>query len=67
MKKNKLPPIIALLIFSFITIILGVAFNIYRAFSQKPTPVVPENVIMDLDPNLDINTINTIKERSHPQ
>jgi flagellar basal body-associated protein FliL len=66
MKKRKIPNVIILLILSFVTIICGVFFNIFRAFMQKPNPVVPQEIILKLDPTLDTNTLDQMKQKLYP-
>ena len=63
MKKDKLPTIIALMIMTLITTIFWITFNIYRVFKQEPSPVVPEEIILQIDPKLDNSTIGQIKSR----
>ncbi|EKE06363.1 MAG: hypothetical protein ACD_19C00016G0036 [uncultured bacterium] len=61
--QKKLPSIIILLILTLITILFWISFSIYSAFSNKPEPVVTEDVIKQLDPKLDIETINIIRNK----
>jgi hypothetical protein len=63
MKNTKLPAIITLMIMTLITTIFWISFNIYRVFKQEADPVVPEEVILQIDPKLDNTTIELIKNK----
>ena len=63
MKKSSLPSLITLLIFTLITAFVWVVFTIYRAFSVKPPPSVPEEVSRPLDPKLDTETLKNIESK----
>lgn len=66
MKNNKLPSIIVLMILSIITLLFWISFTIYRVFTSKPSPVVPEQISQSLSPILDIDTLNKIENRINP-
>ena len=61
MKKEKLPNIITILVLTIITIILWIALNIYRSFTVKPVPSVPNEILAPLTPSLDTDTIKQIE------
>lgn len=63
MKKNKLPPLVKIAIFTFLTIILWVAFEIYRGVTKKPDIDVPPQVLLPLEPELDQETLEKINKR----
>lgn len=63
MRKGKLPPLVQLAIFTFITTFVWVSFEIYRAFT-KPAPVdVPAEILQQLDPTLDQVTLDRLVNR----
>ncbi len=66
MKNKKLPSLVILMILSLITGMFWIVFNVYRVFTTKPAPAVPEEVIMQLDPKLDTDTINEMRNRLYP-
>lgn len=51
------------MILTLITILFWISFSIYSTFSDKPEPVVNEEVIKQIEPKLDIETINMMKDR----
>lgn len=61
MKNLKLPNLISILILTLLTAIVWISLSIYRAFTIKPAPVVPQEVSEPLTPTLDTDTINQIK------
>lgn len=66
MKKTKLPSVIVLLILTTITTLFWISFKIYRVFITDTTPDIPEEVIMQIDPTLDVKTLNEMKTRIYP-
>jgi len=66
MKNKKLPSLINLLILTVICTVFWVSFNIYRVFTNEPSPAVSEEILLPIDPTLDIQTLNVIKEKIHP-
>lgn len=60
MKRNKLPSLITVLILTLVTTVMWVSLSIYRAFSQKPTPSVPQEIVNPLTPTLDQKTMTQI-------
>jgi len=63
MRKEKLPHLVQLAIFTFITTFVWVSFEIYRAFT-KPAPVdVPTEVLQQLNPTLDQVTLDRLVNR----
>lgn len=66
MKSKKLPSLIILVILTSITILFWISFNIYQVFSKQVSPVVPEEVILQIDPKLDTNTLNIMKSKIYP-
>ncbi len=64
MKKTKLPNIVSVLILTLITSVMWISFNVYRAFTTKPAPVVPAEISEPLTPTLDTDAINQIESRT---
>lgn len=54
------------MILTLITTIFWILFSIYRVFVNQPSPVVPEEIVLQLDPKLDTNIINEMKNRIYP-
>lgn len=63
MKKTKLPSYITILVLTLLTVVVWIAFSIYRALTTKPEPVVPAEISQLLTPSLDKETINLIQTR----
>lgn len=63
MKKEKLPKIILILILTLLTSIVWVSLNVYRSFTVKPSPSVPEEISKPLTPSLDQNTMKKVESR----
>jgi len=61
--KKQLPAIVVIAIISLITTIVWVGFEVYRAFSQKPSPTVTDEVIQTLDPTLDVEILEAVSRR----
>jgi uncharacterized protein YpmB len=64
MKNNKLPGIVILMILTLITAVFWTAFSVYRSFTKPSTVVVPEEVIKQINPKLDVETIELIKSKN---
>lgn len=67
MKKPKTPTAVTSAILTLITVFFWAGFQIYRSLATKAPPVVPQEVIEPLDPNLDITTLNSIGQRLYFQ
>lgn len=65
--NNKLPNIIVLLILTLITTVFWISFNVYRVFTALPDTVVPTQISLPIDPKLDTNTLELIKNKSYPE
>jgi hypothetical protein len=63
MKKTRTPTAVTSLIFTLITVLFWAAFQVYRALTTKPAPIVPDEIIRPLDPNLDNNVLNSLSGR----
>lgn len=67
MKKNKLPNIIVLMILSLITILFWISASVYRVFTTKPAPNIPNEIIEDISPKLDTITLDQVELKTYPQ
>lgn len=56
-QKRDLPKLVVFAIITLITALSWVGFEIYRTLTDAPDPVVPPEVILDLDPTLDQVTL----------
>lgn len=59
--KQKLPKIIIIAILSLITALVWAFFDITRAIFKKPDVKVEEITVVPVDPNLDIDTLNSLQ------
>ncbi len=66
MNKKKLPNFIILIVLTLITALFWVSFSIYQVFKTEPTISVPEEVILKINPKLDMETVNLMKEKIYP-
>lgn len=62
-KKKKLPPIVQIAILTMVTTILWVGFEVYRAFTKEPAPVLASGALTPLDPTLDASSLNALQQR----
>lgn len=67
MRKNKLPPIVTILVLTLIVVVFWIFFSVYRVFSNKPSPTVPEAVLAPIEGRLDTQTIEEIKTRIYQE
>lgn len=63
MKKIKTPTTVTTAILTLITIFFWAGFEIYRAITAKPIPVVPPEIINPVDPALDTKTLEGLSQR----
>jgi hypothetical protein len=63
MNRKKLPNLIILFILTLITILFWISFSIYQVFTSNTSPVVPTEIILQIDPKLDIETIKTMRSK----
>lgn len=62
-KKKKLPPVVQLAILTMVTTIIWVGFEVYRAFTNEPTPTLASGALNPLDPTLDASSLNALQQR----
>jgi hypothetical protein len=65
MKKEKLPNIVTILIFTLVTLVLWLFFSIYRAVTKLQPASVPEEVLTPLNPSLDSTVLREIEKRGY--
>ncbi|HSX49017.1 MAG TPA: hypothetical protein VLE44_02050 [Candidatus Saccharimonadales bacterium] len=64
MKKTKTPTPVITAALTLITIMFWAGFEVFRTLTVKPEPTVPQPIIRPLDPTLDINTLQSIGQRT---
>ncbi len=63
MKKTKIPNIVAVMIFTVITISFWIVFSVVRIFRTEPTPPLPPEILNPLNPDYDKTAVDKIQER----
>ena|SRR5260221_261252 len=63
MKKLKTPTAVTTGVLTLITIIFWAGFELYRAFTIKPTPTVPAEIMNPLDPSLDTKSLDGLGQK----
>lgn len=66
MKSKKLPSMVILLILTTITTLFWISFSIYRVFTEDPPTAVSEEILRDINPQLDTQTMEVIKIKLYP-
>lgn len=61
----KTPTAVTTAILTVITIFFWIAFEIYRSLTTKPAPPVPPEIVVPLNPTLDVATLNKLQQRMH--
>lgn len=64
-EKKDLPTFLRLLILTLITALAWVFFTIYRSFVKEPSPAVPADVILPLNPKLDNETMDQMQIKNY--
>lgn len=63
-KNNKYyPPLVLIVSLSSITTIIWVAISIYHAYQKQPPPVVPNEMLVPVDLNLNTEIFDEIKQK----
>ncbi len=65
MKNIKAPKLVTIAVLTLITAVFWAGFEVYRIFTQKPTPPVPQTIINPINPTLDQNTLNSLQGRMY--
>lgn len=63
-KKSRIPSLVTIIILTAITLIFWVVFSIVRAFTTKPSPSVPDDILQGLTPTLDTASLSNIQNRT---
>lgn len=61
--KTKLPSLVTISILTVITVAFWIALDVYRALTTKPAPAVSEEVLSPLDPTLDQEELDKLRNR----
>lgn len=64
MKNKKLPSIVVLMILTLITAVFWMMFSIYRSFTKPASISIPDEVVNQLVPKLDTETIELVRSRN---
>lgn len=65
MKKPKTPKLVTVAIFTTITVIFWVFFEVYEALSDTPDIQVSENLLSPVNPQLDLQSLQQIETRMY--
>lgn len=60
---NKLPNVINLMILTLVTLLIWLTFTVIRSFTAEPAAVVPVEIVLPINPNLDSQTLDQIETR----
>ncbi len=63
MNKKNSPTIVKLGILTVITTFIWIGFEVYRALSTEPEPIVSEETLAKVEPNLDTNEMDSLQQR----
>ncbi len=67
MKNKKLPSVVILLILTAITVVFWTLFSVYSIFSNKIGAVTTEDVSNPINPTIDENIVNMMKNKIYLQ
>ena len=63
--KKPLPKIVVFAVLTVITTFVWIGFEVYRTLTKDPSPSVPPEIIAELDPNLDTETLARLTQGVH--
>lgn len=63
-KKTFDRDIVTVLVFTLLTIVFWVGFEVYRAYTRAPAPEVPETYLGGFDTTLDTTVLQKIESRN---
>ncbi len=63
MKKPKAPKLVTVAITTTVTIIFWVFLTLYRVLTTKPNPSVDPVLLQPIDANLDVESLEKIKDK----
>jgi hypothetical protein len=64
MKKPPTPKLVTVAIFTTITIVFWIFFGVYRILTAKPEVKIPPELLEQIVPELDTNTLEKLQERT---
>ncbi len=64
-KQTKAPSLVTIAILTVVTIIFWIGFGVYRIFTSKPSPPVPKEVTLPLNPNLNTTILNSLQNKTY--
>jgi hypothetical protein len=62
-KQTKMPSLVTIAILTAVTVIFWIGFGVYRIFTSKPSPPVPREIILPVNPNLDTTILNGLQNK----
>lgn len=60
---NKLPNVINFMILTLVTLLIWLAFTVIRSFTSEADAVVPVEIVLPLNPNLDTQTLDQMESK----
>jgi len=63
MKKSKAPSYVTIAILSVITVLFWIVFSILRLLSAPAKINVPDEILVPINPALDLDTLNNLENR----
>lgn len=61
--KKQSPFLVKFAILTLITSFVWIGFDVYRAFTEKPTPSVSAQILAPIDPSLDAVLLDKLTNR----
>ncbi len=61
--KQGSPFLVKFAVFTVITALVWVGFDVYRAFTQKPPPSVSAEILAPIDPTLNADLLDKLTNR----
>ena len=63
MTKKQTPPIVKISYFTAFTVVCWIGFEVYRALTIEPPPIVSEAVLAPVNPQLDSQALDRLQKR----
>lgn len=63
MTKPKTPKIVVVAILTVVTVVFWIGFGVYRIITAEPEIDVPREILLPLNPNLDVASLNELQSR----
>jgi hypothetical protein len=60
---NKLPNVINLMILTLVTLLIWLSFTVIRSFTAEPAAIVPVEIVLPINPNLDSQTLDQMETK----